>query len=111
VGQDLKLPIVSRNVVIRKLQQINVSKSPGPFDPPVKIIKRFAEELSVPLTVITNTSFREKRFGDIWKAYNTCPIPKSNPCTVIENIRPIAITSIFFHNTRELRVRMDVGRC
>ena len=29
------------------------------------------------------------------KLTNLSPIPKSNPCTVFENLRPIAITSIF----------------
>ena len=53
-------------------------------------------ELSSDVTDIINTSFREKRFGNIWKAYNTCPISKTNPCTVTGNIRPIAITIIFF---------------
>ena len=95
VGQNLELPTVARNSVIKKLQQVNVNKSSGPFDPPQKIIKRFAVEFSIPLTDIINTSFREKRFGDIWKAYNICPIPKCNPCTAFESIRPIAITSIF----------------
>jgi hypothetical protein len=77
---------VSRISVIRKLQQINVNKSSGPFDPQQKI---------TPLTDIINTSFREKRFANIWKAYNTCPIPKINPCILTENIKPTAITSIF----------------
>ena len=95
VVQNLDLPTVTRNSVLKKLQQVSVNKSPGPFDPPPKIIKRFAEEFATPLTDIINTSFHEKRFGDIWKAYNICPIPKCNSCTDTENIRPIAITSIF----------------
>ena len=68
---------------------------PGPFDPPTKIIKHFAEQLSGPLTDIINTSFQEKCFGEIWKAHNCCPIPKSNPCTTVGDIRPIALTSVF----------------
>jgi hypothetical protein len=72
-----------------------IKKSTGPFDSPQKIIKRFSKELSFPLTDIINTSFREKRFGKIWKAYNCCPIPKVKPCRESENVRPIAITSIF----------------
>lgn len=32
-----------------------------------------------------NSTFREKLFGDIWKAYTVCPIPISGkPCIVIE---------------------------
>ena len=56
---------------------------------------RFAEEFSIPLTDIINSSFLEKRFGDIWKAYNLTAIHKCNSCTVIENLRLIAIISIF----------------
>ena len=44
---------------------------------------RLAEEFSIPLTDIINFSFLEKRFDDIWKAYNLTAIPKCNPCTVI----------------------------
>jgi hypothetical protein len=69
-GQSLTLPLVSKASVEKKLNQINVKKSTGPFDPPQKIIKRFSKELSFPVTDIINTSFREKRFGKIWKAYN-----------------------------------------
>ena len=47
------------------------------------------------ITDIINTSFRKKRFGKIWRAYNCCPIPKVKPCTETENVRPIVITSIF----------------
>jgi hypothetical protein len=81
--------------VAKKLNQINIKKSTGPFDPPQKIIKRFSKELSFPLTDIINTSFREKFFGEIWKEYNCCPILKVKPCRESENVRPIAITSIF----------------
>ena len=58
---------------------------------------RFAEEFSIPLPDIINSSFLEKRFGDIWKANRNNPtaIPKCNPYTVIENLRPIVIISIF----------------
>jgi hypothetical protein len=69
-GQSLTLPLVPKASVEKKLNQINVKKSTGPFDPPQKIIKRFSKELSFPVTDIINTSFREKRFGKIWKAYN-----------------------------------------
>jgi hypothetical protein len=61
-----------------------------------RIIKRFAEELSIPLTDIINIPPSVRNvLAMSGKLYNTCPIPKSNPCTVIDNIRPIAITSIF----------------
>ena len=95
-GDDLDLYTISRECIAQKLKEININKSPGPFDPPTKIIKHFAEQLSGPLTDIINTFFQEKCFGEIWKAYNCCPIPKSNPCTTVGDIyRPIALTSVF----------------
>ena len=89
------LPLISRETVALKLKGIDLSKSPGPFDPPMKIVKYFAEQLSVPLTDIINSSFQDKCFGDIWKAYYICPITKTNPCTTVENIMPNALTSVF----------------
>ena len=94
-GDYLDLPTISRECIAQKLKEININKSTGPFDPPTKIIKHFTEQLSGPLTDIVNTSFQEKCFGEIWKAYNCCPIPKSNPCTTVGDIRPIALTSVF----------------
>ena len=69
VGSDFELSTVSRNSVRKKLYEINMYKSPGSFDPPQKIIKRFAEVFSIPLIDIIN-SYREKRFGKIREAYN-----------------------------------------
>ena len=57
----------------KKLYEINMYKSPGSFDPPQKIIKRFAEVFSIPLIDIINSYFREKRFGKIREAYNLTP--------------------------------------
>ena len=110
-GDDLDLPTISRECVAQKLKEININKSPGPFDPPTIIIKHFAEQLSGPLTDIINTSFQEKCFGEIWKAYNCCPIPKSNPCTTVGDIRPIALTSVFSKiQVRIICTGLDVGR-
>jgi hypothetical protein len=44
-GDDLDLPTISRECIAQKLKEININKSPGPFDPPTKIIKHFAEQL------------------------------------------------------------------
>ena len=87
-------------------------KSPGPFEPPLKIIlsttkeeffdpplkKNFLFPLQIPLI----PPFVTETFGDLWKADNPTPIPKCNPCTVIENLRPI------FQNTKKV---MRLNRC
>jgi hypothetical protein len=86
-GQSLKIPLVFRASVEKKLNQINVKKSTGPFDLPQKIIKRFSKELSFPLTDIINTFFREKCFG---KCIIAVLFLKLNHAES-ENVRPIAI--------------------
>jgi hypothetical protein len=54
----------------------------------------FADVLAVPLTEIFNDSFREKYFPKIWKQYKLKGIPKSSPCSTVDNLRPIALTSV-----------------
>ena len=91
----MNFPLYQGTLFVRNFTRSICINSHVPVNPPPKITKRFAEEFSIPFTDIINYSFREKRFGDIWEAYNLTPIPKCNPCTVIENLRPIAIISIF----------------
>jgi hypothetical protein len=93
-SQDPLLPITTESVA-KKLSNINVNKAPGPFDPNMKVIKSFAEHFAVPLPDIYNQSFRCKTFPEIWKISNICSVPKSSPCSLVEELRPIALTSTF----------------
>ena len=88
------LPPVSIEDVQTELIKINTNKSPGPNDPFMKILKMFASSFAVPLAEIYNESFRYKYFPEIWKQYRVAAIPKVIPCTVVENTRPIALTSV-----------------
>ena len=74
--------------------KINVNKAPGPNDPVVKILKDFVYVLAVPLTEVFNDSFREKYFPKMWKQYKLKGIPKSLPCSTVDNLRPIALASV-----------------
>ena len=88
------LPYVNVEHVQKQLMKINVNKAPGPNDPVLKILKDFAYVLAVPLTEIFNDSFREKYFPKMWKQYKLKGIPKSLPCSTVDNLRPIALTSV-----------------
>ena len=88
------LPSVSTEDVRIELTKLNINKSPGPNDPFMKILKMFANSFAAPLAEIYNESFRYKYFPEIWKQYRVAPIPKVVPCTVVENTRPIALTSV-----------------
>ena len=87
------LPAVPPEVVEKKLLSIQWNKAPGPNDPYLKIIKIFARPFSVPLANIFNASFGQKIFPKLWKEFYLAPIPKVEPCTDLDEIRPIALTS------------------
>ena len=85
---------VNVEYVQKQIMKINVNKAPGPNDPVLKILKEFAYVLAVPLTEIFNDLFREKYFPKMWKQYKLKGIPKSIPCSTVDNLRPIALTSV-----------------
>ena len=78
----------------QELQKINVNKAPSPNDPLLKILKIFAKYFAVPFTEIFNDSFQSKTFPKVWKNYKVSAIPKSIPCTLADDLRPIALTSV-----------------
>ena len=92
-GETEELPIVTELSVERKLTNLNVGKAPGHNDPHAKVLKTYANIFAVPLAHIFNDSFRSKKFPKAWKTCDVCPIPKTNPCTSVEDIRPISLTS------------------
>ncbi len=57
-------------------------------------MKIFANSFAVPLTDIFIESFQSKTFPLIWKKYRITEIPKITPCDSVEDLRPIALTSV-----------------
>ncbi len=88
------LPLISVEEVARELNAINVNKAPGPNDPPLKILKMFSKLFAVLPAEIFNKSFQTKKFPETWKKYKVTGIPKTTPCTIVENLRPIELTSV-----------------
>ena len=86
---------VSTESVISRMKNIKCNKASGRFDPPLRIVKCSANLLGPILTHIINFSFTEKRFQHLWKTYDICPIPKVNLPLSVQDLRPIALTSIF----------------
>ena len=87
------LPTVSRESVANRLRELKSNKTCGLNDPNVKILKTFAEFFAIPLADIFNESFNSKRFPVIWKDFVVSPIPKTIPCSGVDELRPIALTS------------------
>ncbi len=99
------LPLITVDQVRQELQKINVNKAPGSFDPFIRILKIFAEHFAVPLVEIFNESFQSKNFPKVWKKYKVSGIPKSEPCTLVEELRPIALTSVLAKVQESFAVR------
>ena len=80
--------------VQKRLSKLNASKSGHPEDIPIKIIKEFSYELSVPLTKIFNASLQEGKFPSVWKTASIVPVPKVKKPVSANELRPIALTKI-----------------
>ena len=73
---------------------MDINISPGPCDPYMKILKIFANNFAIPLADIFNESFQMQIFPSDWKKYRTVGVPKIMPCNSVEDMRPIALTSV-----------------
>ena len=88
------LPLVSVEEVREKLEKLDINKSPGSCDPYMRILKIFANNFAPPLADIFNESFQMQTFPSNWKKYRIIGVPKITPCNSVENMRPIALTSV-----------------
>ena len=56
------------------IEILNPNKASGPDGISYKMLKPVAKEVSVPLSILFNRSFREGRFADIWKHSHVIPL-------------------------------------
>ena len=78
------IPQFSHLKVKEKLAKVNTNKSVPPGDIPPVVIKMFAEEISVPLTDIINTSVIMGIWPEMWKIDSVTPVPKIFPPKLIK---------------------------
>ena len=83
--------IYSRNALEKSADK---EKCMHPFDPNLKLLKMFPEYFAIPLTDIYNQSFNHKIFPEVWKISNIASAPKLQPWSMVEDLRPIALTSV-----------------
>ena len=87
-------PTIDREEVYKRLRRLNASKAGHPTDVPIRLLKEFAYELSLPLTIIFNNCLNNGHFPSSWKTASVCPVPKTSPVTEYNQLRPISITPI-----------------
>ena len=54
----------------------------------------FAKFFAIPLVDIFNESFRSKTFPNIWKNLRVSAILKVTPCSTVDELRRISLTSV-----------------
>lgn len=81
------------NDVRKSLNEIDITKGPGPDGIPNLILKAMANELALPLTRLFNTSLTAGKFPDVWKKSYVTPIHKSGDRSDCSNYRSISILS------------------
>ena len=89
-----KPPIISQDDVLKVFTSLKPNKACGPDGLKGKLLKTFAEQLSFIYTCIFNISLNMHSIPTVWKTSKITPVPKSNSVKQMNDLRPIALTSI-----------------
>ena len=76
------------------IKNLDESKSPDPYNIPVKLIKLIPYNMSGALTDIFNESFKTGIFSDLLKLAHVTPIHKGNSRLAVTHYRPISVLPI-----------------
>ena len=85
---------ISLEVVYQKLSSVNISKSAGPDGWPPMVLKETADSISLPLYILFTKSINAGTLPVAWKQGHVTPIYKKGPRCLVQNYRPITLTSI-----------------
>ena len=85
---------ITTDSVGKIIRALDTNKSMGPDGISARILKEGVDSLSYALTKIFNKSLADSVVPDDWKLANVVPIHKKGDKEVVENYRPISLTSI-----------------
>ena len=92
--KQINAPKITRDIVQKKLSQLNVSKSLGPDNLHPRILSEMKNTISTPLAKIFNTLLDTGKLPLEWKCANITAIYKKGGKEIPGNYRPISLTSI-----------------
>ena len=84
----------SEDKVRSMFRKVNERKAAGPDGIKGKILKVCAEQLCYIFTIIFNMSMQFSCIPNVWKQSKIIPIPKKNNISCMNDLRPVALTSI-----------------
>ena len=85
---------VTPEKIMKVLDMVDETKSPGPDQIHAKVIKELKDQLVEPLTTIFKSSLEESQLPQQWKQANVIPIFKKGKKTEPGNYRPVSLTVI-----------------
>ena len=86
--------LLSTEAVLKKPDSLDTNKSVGPDNIHPMLLRRLANELEKPLTVIFQMSLNEGQLPDDWRNAIISPNHKKGSKVTASNYRPISLTSI-----------------
>ena len=85
---------INEDMMLKALNSLDVSKSPGPDEVHPRVLKELATVLACPLTLLFNKSMSEGKLPYLWKQAEVRPIFKKGKKSNPGNYRPVSLTSI-----------------
>ena len=98
---------ITEEEVIKVITNLDTKKSAGHDGISILIIKKLADELSIPLTCIFNMSLRSSIVPDQLKIARVVPIHKKDSKNIFTNYRPISVLPGF----SKILERLVFNRC
>ena len=85
---------VTQDQMLKKLQSLKISKTPGPDGLHPRVLRELANVLAYPLTLLCNKSISEGNLATPWKKAEVKPILKKGEKSDPGNYRPVSLTPI-----------------
>ena len=92
--EDMIQPNFDKETVLRKLEGLNINKSPGPDLIHPRILYELRYEILCPLQQIFKSSLRLGELPNDWRAADVTAIFKKGSKKDMSNYRPVSLTSI-----------------
>ena len=91
---ELSTVLINRNIVLRVLKSLNVSKATGPDGISPLVLRECASQLAFPLSRLYKLSLTSGNFPSLWKFANVTPVHKKDAKCELTNYRPISILPV-----------------
>ena len=85
-----KPPNIGPYLVYRSIKKMNKKSATLPGDLPMKLISKYADELTLPLCHIINCCLQTGQYPKIWKTEIVTPVPKVHPPEKLDHLRKIS---------------------